>query len=269
MWNRFLVPGLVLVSLGLFGTGLVGCTQSAESDDASSNAASTPETMAASINQLTAGEQEDGWMLLFDGQSMDAWRGYQMDAMPDDWTIDTVNGANTLHFTGAADDEADDIITKEMFGDFELRLEWRISPAGNSGIMYHVREEAESPWQTGPEIQILDDDRHPDAEDPTHRAGALYDMIAPDTSKKELKPVGEWNSVRLIVENGHAEHWLNGAKIVDYPVDGEEWTQMIAESKFADLPLFGTFQSGHICLQDHSDKVWYRNIKIRRLDEES
>jgi hypothetical protein len=280
MWNRFLVPLLFLVGAGLAGHALAGCAapcciSPAESQTAA-QAASTAETaspsdaaasptspaMPDSVNQLTDAEKENGWMLLFDGQSMDAWRGYRMDAMPDDWTVE--NG--TMHFTGKTDDEADDIVTKETFADFDLRLEWKISEGGNSGIMYHVREEADYPWQTGPEMQVLDDDRHPDAKDPTHRAGALYDMVAPDTTKKQLRPVGEWNEVRLVVEDGRAEHWLNGQKILEYPVEGEAWTEMIADSKFADMPQFGTFSSGRICLQDHNDKVWYRDIKIRRLE---
>ena len=272
MWNRFLGSVLLLVCLGL--VALPGCTPSADSEPSDSESAESSPAMkneaaaSDSVNTLTASEREDGWMLLFDGQSMEKWRGYQMDAMPDDWTVEEVDGRGTMHFTAAEDEEADDIVTRETFGDFDLRLEWKISEGGNSGIMYHVRETDEYPWQTGPEMQVLDDDRHPDAEDPTHRAGALYDMIAPDTTKKQLRPVGEWNEVRLVVDDGRAEHWLNGEKIVEYPAEGEDWMEMIANSKFADMPNFGTFSSGHIVLQDHSDKVWYRDVKIRRLNEE-
>ena len=159
-----------------------------------------------------------------------------------------------------------DIITEDEFENFEFQLEWKIGECGNSGIMYNVVEsdEYDKVWQTGPEMQVLDNSCHPDAKFPTHRAGDLYDMIS--CSQETVKPAGEWNKVRIKIDNGKVEHWLNDVMVVSFEMFTDEWANMIAESKFKDMPGFGKARKGHISLQDHSDRVSYRNIKIKVLD---
>mgnify|MGYP006285907149 CR=1 FL=1 len=266
MWNRFFVPvACLLASLLLIG-GLAGCggdrtDPSAPSSDAPASEATVAATLPDSVNTLSDAERQTGWTLLFDGQSMDNWRGFQMDAMPDDWIIE--NGA--MHFTGADDEAPDDIITKETYGSFDLRLEWRIAEAGNSGVMFHVREDDfEWPWQTGPEMQVLDNEGHPNGEDPKTSAGANYALHAP--AKDATKPVGEWNEARLVVDGTRVTHSLNGTTLVEYTLGSDDWQALVDNTKFADMPGYAQFDTGHIALQDHDDPVWFRDIKIRRLD---
>ncbi|MDB6125592.1 MAG: hypothetical protein JWQ71_4585 [Pedosphaera sp.] len=198
------------------------------------------------------------WETLFDGKSVDHWRGYQRDAFPSKgWTVE--NG--TLKTIPGGD--IVDLVTKDNYESFELQLEWRISPAGNSGVMYHVVEGFKEPWYTGPEMQVLDDAKHNDGQNPKTSAGALYALIAP--INKHLKPVGEWNQARLLVNGNHVEHWLNGNKVVQYELNSDELNQLIVNSKFKDKPRFAKEKTGHVVLQNHKDEVWYRNIKIRRL----
>jgi hypothetical protein len=198
------------------------------------------------------------WETLFDGQSIDKWRGYKKDAFPNtSWLVED----GTLRTNPKADPV--DIVTKENYDHFELQLEWRVTPGANSGIMYHVGEDFEEAWYTGPEMQVLDDQKHPDGKDPRTSAGALYALIAPHD--KELKPVGEWNQVRLIVKGNHVEHWLNEKKILEYELGSPELQKLIAQSKFADKPKFAKLSTGHIVLQHHHDEVWYRNIRVRKL----
>ena len=158
-----------------------------------------------------------------------------------------------------------DIITKNEYDNFELRLEWRIGACGNSGIMFNVVEDEKyhSVWLTGPEMQVLDDTCHPDTKYPTHRSADLYDMI--ECKYVVVRPAGEWNKVRLISNNGKVEHWLNGRKVVEYEMHTDQWRAMVANSKFKDMPDFGLSKKGHISLQDHNDKVWFKNIKILKL----
>jgi len=198
------------------------------------------------------------WTVIFDGKSTDALRGYKQKTFPGKvWVID----GDAIKATAGREG---DIITKETYEDFELELEWKISSGGNSGIMYRVAETNGPAWYTGPEMQVLDDKKHADGKNPKTSAGALYDLIAPNKDKK-LKPVGEWNSARVLMKNGHVEHWLNGAKVVEYEWDGPEIRALIDKSKFKDMPGFMKQKSGHIALQHHGDTVWYRNVRIRRL----
>jgi predicted dehydrogenase len=158
-----------------------------------------------------------------------------------------------------------DLITREQYDDFELELEWRISEGGNSGIFYRVSEDAEysRTYQTGPEFQVLDNDGHSDGVTEAHRAGANYALHAP--SRDVTRPVGEWNTVRIVADSAHVEHWLNGEKIVEYEQWSDEWQRLVDESKFIDMPGYGQYHRGHIALQDHGDRVWYRNVRIRPL----
>jgi len=211
-------------------------------------------------------EEDDPWTVLFDGSDLDSWHKYGGDDVGEAWTIQ--NG--TLHFDPSIkDDEGNtlggDIVTDATFGNSEMELEWKISPCGNSGIIYNVIESANlpHPYLSGPEMQVLDNSCHPDAKIYTHRAGDLYDMIAGDSTA--VKPAGEWNAIRLVVSDGEVEHWMNGQMVVEYNNQGDGWTEMIANSKFKDYGEFGSVTSGHIALQDHGDPVWYRNVRVREL----
>ncbi len=212
---------------------------------------------AATINTLSKAEKTAGWQLLFDGKDFTGWRFYRGASPAAPWSID--NGAITVSGPGK------DIITAGEYGEFELSIDWKISPAGNSGVIYLVKEDETSPqtYNTGPEMQVLDNERHADGKLENHRAGALYDLVAP--MKAAAKPVGAWNTARIKVSHGRIEHWLNGVKVVEAPYGDDAWRKMVAGSKFKDMALFGKASAGHIALQDHGDPVWYRNIKIRKL----
>ena len=219
-------------------------------------------------NVLTEAEKAAGWKLLFDGKTMNGWRNFKKQTIGSGWVIDD----NAIHLNAKKNPDghwqaADggDIITDGEYENYELRLDWKIGACGNSGIIYNVVEDEKYDyvWQTGPEMQVLDNTCHPDAMYPKHRAGDLYDMI--ECEYETVKPAGEWNQARLIINNGHVEQWLNGHKLVEFQMFDDNWTQMIANSKFKDMPDFGKARKGHISLQDHGDRVWFRNIKIREL----
>jgi cytochrome c len=212
-------------------------------------------------NQLTSAEQRDGWILLFDGKTTKGWRAYNTDGIGSAWKV--LDG--TFVFDPAAGETGGDVVTEQEFGDYELSLEWKIAACGNSGILFNVVEDQKysAPWHTGPEMQILDNACHPDAKIHKHRAGDLYDLIA--CSTETVKPAGEWNHIRLISNKGHYEFWLNGTCVVKFTMHTSEWNNMVANSKFKEFPDFGKARKGHLALQDHGDKVWFRNIKIKTL----
>ncbi|MEM1323233.1 MAG: family 16 glycoside hydrolase [Bacteroidota bacterium] len=223
-------------------------------------------------NTLSPSEEAAGWKLLFDGKTTTGWRNFKKESIGSSWVVE--DGALILQTVkkpegGFAAKDGGDIITDEQFENFELELEWKISNCGNSGIMYNVVESDDfhSVWQTGPEMQILDNTCHPDAQYETHKAGDLYDMIA--CKYTTVLPAGNWNKVRIVINNGHLEHWLNGHKVVDTQMWDSNWDEMVANSKFKDMPSFGKSRKGHISLQDHSDRISFRNIKIKVLDNPS
>ncbi len=222
-------------------------------------------TDTANLNTLTKAEKAEGWKLLFDGKTFKGWHAYNEQGTPSAWKIEDGAMVLTPQAERSGDMTGGDILTDDEYENYELRLEWKIAPCGNSGIIFNVVESADfsRPYHTGPEMQVLDNACHPDAKIVTHRAGDLYDMIA--CSEETVKPAGEWNQARLIINKGKTEHWLNGKKVVEYEMFTPEWDKMIAESKFKDWEAFGQARKGRIDLQDHSDKVWYRNIKIREL----
>lgn len=200
------------------------------------------------------------WQSLFDGKTTKGWHIFNKVKPPSGWGV--VDETLTL-----VEKEAGDLVTDSEYENFELEIEWRISEGGNSGILYNVVEGSQyaATYHTGPEMQILDDAHHPDAKagkNNNRTAGSNYDLIAPS---KKAKPAGEWNKVRLVVNKGHVEHWLNGEKVVDYQLWNPEWEQMVKSSKFIAMPDYGKAKKGHIALQDHGDKVWFRNIRIRQL----
>ena len=206
-------------------------------------------------NSLTSAEQRDGWRLLFDGSTTKGWRGFKGTEVPAGWQV--VDGA----LTRVA--EAGDIITTDQFGDFELALEWKIVPGGNSGIFYRVTEAGDATYETGPEMQVLDDARHPDGKSRLTAAGSCFGLYASPAGI--VKPAGEWNAVRIIVKGNHVEHWLNGTKVVEYELGSPDWEARVKASKFAQWPGYGRAATGFIALQDHGEEVAFRGVKVRVL----
>jgi hypothetical protein len=217
------------------------------------------------VNRLSSEERAQGWKLLFDGTSLERWRGYQMHRVPDGWSVED----GTIRFakpTGEGAQRAD-LITKKQYGDFELRLEWKLTPGGNSGVMFRVSEAAERSYHTGPEMQILDNAGHRDGGSPFTSTGSNYALHAP--VRDTTRPVGEWNEVRIVARGPHVEHWLNGVKVVEYELWSEDWKAKVKASKFAQWPGYGLETKGHIVLQDHDNEVWFRNLAVRRLKKSS
>ena len=206
-------------------------------------------------NTLTAAERAEGWQLLFDGQTTHGWRGFRRPDMPAGWLV--------LDGELQRVDSGGDIITVEQFADFELKLEWKVEEGGNSGVMFRVSEEWDRTWKTGPEMQVLDDERHRDGRRRETSAGSNYALHA--SSPGAVRPGETWNTARIIVQGSHVEHWLNGVKVVEYELWSREWEELVAASKWDTLPGYGRQRRGHIALQDHGDWVAYRNIKIRPL----
>lgn len=211
-------------------------------------------TMVLMVVALCAG-CSGGWRPLFDGQTTAGWRAFRGAAAPAGWQV--VDGALTLVAPGG------DIITEDQYASFELQLEWRVAAGGNSGIMYHVTEAAGATYMTGPEMQVLDDARHADGASPLTSAGACFALYP--AAPGAVRPAGEWNAVRLIVDGPRVEHWLNGVQVTAYELWSADWDARVRHSKFAAWPGFGTARRGHIALQDHGDRVAYRNIRLRVL----
>ena len=211
--------------------------------------------LVAAAMHVGKGEQAGGWKVLFDGKSLDAWRVYKQPTVSDGWKIE--NGLLARVGPGG------DLITKEQFGDFELELEWKIAEGSNSGIFFRGTEDSETIWHGAPEMQILDNARHADGKNPLTSAGSNYAVHPP--VRDVSKPIGEWNSVRLIAKGPHVEQWLNGVKVVDYELFSPDWDQRVKKSKFVKYPQYGKAPRGHIGLQDHGNPVWFRNIRIRTL----
>ena len=222
---------------------------------------------STALNTLSPQEMKDGVVLLFDGKNTDQWRGYEKTEFPKGWNIED----NALHCIGSGKGEAGqggDIITKEKYKNFELTLDWKISEGGNSGIFILAQELPGEPiWKSAPEMQVLDNIKHPDAKlgvDGNRMAGSLYDLIP--AKPQNAKPVGEWNQVKITVYKGTVIFNQNGKNVVEFHLWTDDWKKMCANSKFKDFTNFiDTATEGYIGLQDHGDDVWYRNIKIKKL----
>ena len=219
-------------------------------------------------NTLTEAERKAGWSLLFDGKSMGSWRNFKKKTLGKGWVINE----NAIHLDAKPNKDGHwqavdggDIITDKSYENYEFTVSWKINNCGNSGIIFNVVEsdKYDYVWQTGPEMQVLDNTCHPDSKFVTHRAGDLYDMI--ECKYSTVKPAGEWNEARIKSLNGKVDFWLNGYKVVSFTMHNDQWKKMVAGSKFKDMPDFGLAKGGHISLQDHGDKVWFKNIKIRAL----
>ena len=234
-----------------------------------------PTVLTAQPNLLSASEQAAGWRLLFDGQSLRGWRGLGYDSVPTaHWKVE--NGAIRKVPNGEIPRLPDgqparggDLMTLARFADFELAWEWKIGRAGNSGIKYNVSEElsiavAPNHAAIGFEYQLLDDSLAEDNKLASHRAGALYDMIPPSDAKR-LLPAGEWNSSRLLFRGNHAEHWLNGVKVVEFDLGTVRVDSLLRASKYRNIKDFAVRKQGHIVLQDHGEEIFFRSIKLREL----
>lgn len=221
-----------------------------------------PKATEVSQNVLTPEEVAQGWKLLFDGQTFNGWRNFGADTLVG-WTIDSGN----MLALGLGGDHANDIITNDEFENFELSLEWKTSVGGNSGIFFNAVEDTavEAIYEIAPEYQIVDEVTWGgDSLSEGQKAAACYDMYPADAAKT-LMPVGEYNISKIVINNGHVEHWLNGAKVVEYQMWTAEWDSLKSVRKWKDFPLYASAHKGHIGLQDHGKQTWFRSIKIRTL----
>ena len=265
---------------GVVSSGLVGRIQSDSSEPAKPSLQEVRGSIPLVVfcpNRLTDEERHAGWRLLFDGKTFSGWRGLGYDSVPTaHWKIE--NGAIRKLADGQVPRLPDgqpaaggDLMTRDTFRDFELTWDWKISRAGNSGVKYNVSEEismANAPNHAalGFEYQMLDDSLHEDNKVPSHRTGALYDLIPPNANKgMAMKQVGDWNRSTIIFRGNHGEHWLNGQKVVEFELGTPLMDSLLAKSKYRDIKGFADKRAGHIVLQDHVDEVYFRNIKIRRL----
>lgn len=256
--SSFTGPAFLIALTFAFGTALLYLGLSSEAEDTSPPPASSS-AVPDTVNVLTDAERKTGWRLLFDGSTLDGWRGYQQEEVPDGWTVE--NGA--VHFAGE-DSDGGTLVTDDTYDHFELRLQWKISPEGNSGILYRVTEEDDEAYKSGPEFQVLD---NAVTDDPLYQAGALYGLYPVET--KATNPVGQYNETRIVVRGSHVEHWMNGTKLLEAEIDSDHWNQRVSETKFDDYPHFSRAETGFIALQDHGDPVWFRDIKLRPLQVES
>jgi Domain of Unknown Function (DUF1080) len=202
------------------------------------------------------------WKSLFDGKSFAGWHVFNGGAVGDKWAVED----GTMHLLSKG---GGDIVTDAEYENFILELEWKISEGGNSGVMWGVIEDKKycCPYVTGPEMQVLDDAKHPDSfagKNGNHKAGSLYDMIPPSDTKV-VKPAGEWNKAKMQIKSGKGTFWLNGVQMVSFPTSGDGWKTLVADSKFKKMADFGRLPKGRIAIQDHGDQVWFRNIRIKEL----
>jgi hypothetical protein len=255
MLKRLLVIGVV--------AAVVSCNNS--------SAPEKKETTDSLVNQVTVlseAEKNEGWKLLFDGATSKGWHKYGGEPAGNAWKI--VDGAFYLDTSSKVDGHltnAGDLVTDEDYENFDLKLEWKISQNGNSGIIFYVDEtdtvKHKHSYDTGPEMQVLDNDGHADGKIKKHRAGDLYDLVS--SSKEPVKPVGEWNEAEIKSLNGKLDLYLNGENVVSTTMWDDNWKKLIADSKFKTWEGFGAFKKGKICLQDHGNAVWYRNLRIKKL----
>lgn len=226
----------------------------------------TKQSSMNSNSNNTASANETGFVALFDGKTTTGWHTYGKQGIGKAWKV--ADGALYLDAAAKKDwqtAEGGDIVTDAEFDNFHLKLDWKVAPGGNSGVIFYINEDLSKyqyPWQTGPEMQVLDNAAHNDAKIIKHRAGDLYDLI---TAKETVKPAGEWNSAEIIANNGNLQFFLNGQQTLQTTMWDDAWRHMVAGSKFKSMPDFGTYKKGRIALQDHGDNVWFRNIRIKRL----
>ena len=243
-----------------------GDSNQADADNITDSSSTTSDSVNAgsmAANTLTDTEKNEGWQLLFDGQTKNGWHSYNNTGNLASWKVE--DGALLLDVDTNGEHTGEDMVTDEEYENFHLKIDWKISQNGNSGIIFSVKESPKyaNDYFTGPEMQVLDNDGHADGKIVKHRAGDLYDLIT--ASPETVKPVGEWNTAEIYKNGDTLELRLNGPTVVKTTLWNDNWKKLVAGSKFKQWPDFGTFKSGKIALQDHGNKVWYRNIKIRKL----
>jgi len=213
-------------------------------------------------NTLTDAEKKAGWQLLFDGKTLNGWKMYQ-NKPADCWGAK--NGE--IYCKGSATDKSDlraDLITAEQYENYELSVDWKIAPGGNSGIIYNVTEEYPASYQSGPEYQLIDDEGYPGGKlEDWQKTGSDYAMYT--ATSRPTKPVGQYNTSKIVVKGAHREYWLNGVKVVEFEAWSDDWNKRKSVGKWKDTPGYGMAKKGYICLQDHGSGVWFKNIKIRKL----
>ena len=214
-------------------------------------------------NVLTAQEKAEGWKLLFDGKTLNGWRDYNGDSLTAPWFVED----GMIQARGSGADEHGYIVTDKSYENFELVWDWMIAEGGNSGVLYHVVENPKFnvPYITGPEYQLIDNLGYPDPLEEWQKTAADYAMHIPDSSKLKIKPAGEWNTSKIIFDNGHVEHWLNGEKVVEFEAWTDDWFKRKQSGKWENAPEYGLARKGVICLQDHGSAAWFRNVKIKEL----
>jgi hypothetical protein len=277
---RSLARAIVGVGLALLAAGCRSASTPGAGESAAIAASGSP-------NTLSAAERAAGWRLLFDGRTLSGWRGLGYSGVPaGHWTVEdgAIKKIASAKVPAGGDGRrptGGDLMTEATYRDFELAWDWKMTPVGNSGMKYNVSEElstgqpsnvlrpatgspGESHSAIGFEYQMIDDDRHSDGKLPTHRSGALYDLITPSANKR-LMPIGEWNHSVVVFNGAHGEHWLNGVKVVEYELGSARLDSALAASKFRTIPWYAQRRTGHVVLQDHGDEVWFRNIKLREL----
>ncbi|UYQ92459.1 DUF1080 domain-containing protein [Chitinophaga horti] len=251
---------LMIASLALAAMSCGNAGNQHTKDSVTVTTNDTTATVAAD-NTLSSQETADGWKLLFNGTSLDGWRVYK-DRTSNTWSADS----GILHCKGSTTDKSDlrgDLITTGEYGNFEFTADWKLAPQGNSGILYLVTEEFDAPYLSGPEYQIIDDNNFPEKLEDWQKTGANYAMNPPLVMA--AKPIGEWNHTKIIVNNGHVEHWLNGQKTAETEMWSDAWNKAKATGKWKDAKGYGMAKKGHIALQDHGSEIWLKNIKIKEL----
>ncbi len=256
-----MLAGIVLLA------AITSCNNKSGPETAAGTDTATASKIETSENKLTDQEKADGWQLLFDGESTKGWHKYGGNPVGSAWKVADGNlYLDTLVKENWQIKDGGDIVSDEEFENFHLKLEWKIAKDGNSGIMFYVHEDTlkyKWPWETAPEMQVLDNNGHPDSKIIKHRAGDLYDLIS--SSKETVRPAGEWNQVEIKCVNAKLELWLNGENVVSTTLWDDAWKKLVAGSKFAKMPDFGIYKKGKIALQDHGNAVWFRNIMIKRM----
>jgi 3-keto-disaccharide hydrolase len=230
-------------------------------NSASSSTNATDTTTAAdTTTEMSA--TDTGWVNLFDGTTLNRWHTFGATTVSDKWSVDS----GAIHFNPDTKGDDGDLVTNDSFANFDLKIDWKIATGGNSGILIYVQDDKaryEETYTTGPEMQVLDDERNEDNKKPSHHAGSLYDLIL--ATPGAVHPAEQWNTAEIISNNGKLDFYLNNVHVVNTTMWDDGWKQMLAKSKFKQWPAFGTFKSGHIALQDHGFNVWYKNVMIKKL----